>query len=217
MAKKGATAVRVPPPAAGGVPTAAQSEAVGKFDKFALFALALPATLLALTALVLSVGYTHEHMDTGFLGFLPGAKRQMEYESSGPGGINKLDNVHIIGFESHNYIGRLQDGDVDVAVLDAGSRHNVHLGDVFTLSAPTDATIRLEFVVFDLQRDNCRCYIVLGQDVSASNGERKASLAQSEMRKLVGGDASAPLNVEVKRKWPDQIVRRYVEARSIKQ
>jgi hypothetical protein len=187
-------------------------------DKFALFSLCVPAVVLALSALIIGVSYTSEHMDTGFMGFLPGSKKIADYESRGPAGINKTDNVHIIGFESHNYIGRLQDGDVDVVVIDAGSRHGVHLGDVFTLKAAADATVRVEFEVFDLQRDNCRAYILLGQDVTASNGERKFTLAQSDMRKLLGAaDASGPLNVEVDRKWSDQIVRRYVEARSAKQ
>ncbi|CAG1770682.1 hypothetical protein BAC2_01217 [uncultured bacterium] len=215
MAKKPMPAGKVPPPGAAGAP--GQSDAVGKFDKFALFALTIPATLLAIMALVLAVGYTSEHMDTGFLGFLPGPKKIQDYESASPKGLNKTDNVHIVGVESHNYIGRLQDGDVDVVVLDAGSRHNVHLGDVFTLKSTTDK-VRLEFVVFDLQRDTSRAYILLGQDVSASNGERTFSLAQTDVRKLVGAtDANVPLNVEVQRKWADQYVRRYVEIRSNKQ
>ncbi len=215
MAKKPPPPGKVPPPGAAGAP--GQSDAVGKFDKFALFALATPATILAITALILAVAYTSEHMDTGFLGFLPGPKKIMDYESASPKGLNKTDNVHIVGVESHNYIGRLQDGDVDVVVLDAGSRHNVHLGDVFTLKSATDK-VRLEFVVFDLQRDTSRAYILLGQDVSASNGERTFSLAQSDVRKLVGAtDANVPLNVEVQRKWADQYVRRYVEIRSNKQ
>ncbi|KAA0212288.1 hypothetical protein EDM80_09990 [bacterium] len=213
MAKKPPPAGKVPPPGAAGAP--AQNEAVGKFDKFALFGLTLPATLLALTALVLAVSYTHQHMDTGFLGFLPGPKKITDYESAGPKGLNKPDNVHIIGLESQNYIGRLQEGDVDVAVLDAGSRHGVQLGDVFTVKAQGDAAVRLEFVVFDLQRDTSRAYILLGQDVSASNGERKHSLALSSMKTLIGATEGA-LNVEVQRKWADQIVRRYVEARSNK-
>ena len=215
MAKKPLPPGKVPPPGSAGAP--GQSDAVGKFDKFALFALAMPATLLAITALVLAVAYTSEHMDTGFLGFLPGPKKITDYESASPKGLNKTDNVHIVGVESHNYIGRLQDGDVDVVVLDAGSRHNVHLGDVFTLKSATDK-VRLEFVVFDLQRDTSRAYILLGQDVSATNGERTFSLAQTDVRKLVGAvDANVPLNVEVQRKWADQYVRRYVEIRSNKQ
>ena len=214
MAKKPAPSGKVPPPGSAGAPVS-QSEAVGQFDKFALFALAIPATVLALSALFFAVSYTHDHMDVGFLGFLPGSKKVSDYESKTPKGLNKTDNVHVLGFESHNYIGRLQDGDVDVVVLDAGSRHNVQMGDVFTLSTQSDPNVRLEFVVFDLQRDNCRAYILLGQNVSATNGERKYSLSQSDMRKLVGAtDASGPLTVEVQRKWADQIVRRYAETRS---
>lgn len=75
--------------------------------------------------------------------------------------------------------------------------------------------MRLEFVVFDLQRDTCRAYILLGQDVSASNGERKFSLAADSVRELMGvTDKNAALNVEVQRKWADQYVRRFVETRS---
>ena len=215
MAKKPPPPGKVPPPGASGAP--GQSDAVGKFDKFALFALTLPAFLLAISALVVAVSYTHDHMDTGFLGFLPGPKKITDYESAGPKGLNKPDNVHVVGVESHNYIGRLQDGDVDVVVLDAGSRHNVRLGDVFTLKSAPDK-VRVEFVVFDLQRDTSRAYILLGQDVSASKGERKYSLSNDHVRELLGlTDKNAALNVEVQRKWSDQIIRRYSEVRSNKQ
>jgi hypothetical protein len=211
MAKKPPPPGKVPPPGA-----AQQSDAVGKFDKFALFALAIPAFVLALTALILGVSYTHEHMDTSFLGFLPGPKKITDFDSSGPKGLNKQDNVYIVGVESHNYIGRLQDGDVDVVVLNAGSRHNVHLGDVFTTKSTPDK-VRLEFVVFDLQRDTCRAYILLGQDVSATGGERKYSLNADSVREMLGvTDKSAALNVQVERKWVDQYVRRFVETRSNK-
>lgn len=215
MAKKPPPPGKVPPPGAAGAP--GQSDAVGKFDKFALFALAIPAVVLAISALFFGVSYTHDHMDTSLLGFLPGPKKIADYESASPKGLNKTDNVHVTGVESHNFIGRLQDGDVDVVVLDAGSRHNVHLGDVFTLKSSPDK-VRLEFVVFDLQRDTCRAYILLGQDVSASNGERKFSLGADSVREMLGvTDKNAALNVEVQRKWADQYVRRFVETRSNKQ
>ena len=70
MAKKPPPPGKVPPPGAAGAP--GQSDAVGKFDKFAVFALAIPAVVLAISALFFGVSYTHDHMDTSLLGFVPG-------------------------------------------------------------------------------------------------------------------------------------------------
>ena len=58
-----------PPGAPGGAPSAVQSEAVGKFDKFAAFALAIPSGILAIVTLVIAIGYTNSEFDVGFFGF----------------------------------------------------------------------------------------------------------------------------------------------------
>jgi hypothetical protein len=57
-----------------------------------------------------------------------------------------------------------------------------------------------------------RAYILLGQDLSEGK-ERRYSLSQSKIKELCGGVTSG---IEVKREWENQIVRRYVEARSSK-
>lgn len=181
------------------------NEAAVQFDKFGTFALALPSTLLAIVVLVLGIGYTNDRFDVGFFG-LPG-KRIANWDGlteAVPAGTAK-----ITGFESHNYIGRLNDGDVDVVVISAGYEQNVNMGDVFTLKSEIP-DVRLEFVVFDVQATICRAYVLLGQNLSEGK-ERQYSLKADHMQKLCGE------NAEVQRMWKDQIIRRYVEARSNKQ
>ncbi|MBZ0136089.1 MAG: hypothetical protein K8I27_06930 [Planctomycetes bacterium] len=211
MAKKPLPAKRPPaagspPPKKGSAPTPQQSEAVGKFDKFSAFALAIPSALLAIITMVIAIGYTHDVHDVGLFGF---PKKSINDWNAGSSSIQKLGvPIQITGFESHNYIGRLSEGEVDVAVLNVGYEHNVNLGDVFTLSSPADATVRLEFVVFDVGPNISRAYILLGQDVSG--GDRKYSLTASSVETLCKGKS----NIDVKRDWGDQIIRRYAEARS---
>jgi hypothetical protein len=211
MAKKPLPAKRpggaVPPPKKGGAPTPQQSEAVGKFDRFAAFGLALPSMLLAIVTLVLAVAYTHAVHDVGIFGF---PKKTINDWNAGKDAPQKLTgSVQIEGFESHNYIGRLSQGEVDVAVINAGYEHGVNLGDVFTLANPTKPTVRLEFVVFDLGPNISRAYIVLGQDVSGDN-KREFSLTASSMATLCGGTS----NIDLRREWADQLVRRTAEVRS---
>ncbi len=191
------------------------SEAVGKFDKFGLFALLIPSVLLALSGLVLGIAYTHSRFDIGLLGILPGAKRSASWDA-GEDAVKSLQPVEITGFECENYIARQQNGDVDVAVLSVGSNHKVNLGDVFTLEAAPESAknVRIEFVVFEVLPSVSRAYILLGEDVSANpNAERAFSLSRDSIVKLCGGER----DIKVKRQWRDQIVRRYVEPRAVKQ
>jgi hypothetical protein len=190
-----------------GAPPAAKSEAVGKFDKFATFALAVPSAVIALLCLVLAVAYTNRDFGIGLFGF---PKKSIVSWNSGPESVQRLgDPVRITGFQTHNYIGRLSEGELDVAVLNVGAENNVHLGDVFTLASQADGNARLEFVVFDVGDTSSRAYLLLGQDVSGGKA-RKYSLRESDIKTLCGGLN----NIPVKRDWPDQIVRRYVEART---
>jgi hypothetical protein len=193
-----------------GAPSPAQSEAVGKFDKFAAFALVIPCTLLSIVALVLAIGYTSDQHDVGLFGF-PG--KTIVNWNQGTDSVQKLTgSAQITGFEQTGYIGRIAEGEMDVARINVGANHNVNMGDVFVLAGGTSEDVRLEFVVFDLQPDTCRAYILLGQDVSGDK-ERKFSLRADELKTLCGGDS----NIELSRPWTDQIVRRYVEERSNKQ
>lgn len=194
-------------PAPGPTGAAAQSDAVGRFDKFGAFALALPSTILALVCLIVAVGYTNARFDTGFFG-LPGKK--VSDWNSGSDAVGGLTQAAISGFESHNYIGRLSEGEVDVAVLNVGSDQRVNLGDVFVLETETP-DVRIEFVVFDLQANVSRAYILLGQNVEGGK-TRTTSLRREDIVKLCNGDSS----VKVKRTWDQQIIRRAVEARSNK-
>ena len=209
MAKKPLPAKRPvggPPPAKGGAPTPQQSEAVGKFDKFAAFGLAMPTMLLGILTLVLAISYTQTNLDVGFFGF---PKKSINDWNAGGASVQKLTGeAQITGFESHNYIGRLSEGEVDVAVLSVGYEHNVNLGDVFTLSSPTDPAVRVEFVVFDVGPNISRAYILLGQNVA--DGSRKHSLQASSIEALCGGKS----NISIKRDWADQIIRRYAEERT---
>ncbi|MCB9932166.1 MAG: hypothetical protein H6841_01955 [Planctomycetes bacterium] len=189
-----------------GAPSAVQSEAVGKFDKFATFALAVPSAVLAIACLVIGLLYTNEQFDVGIFGF---PKKSIMNWNAGSDSVQKLTPVQITGFETHNYVGHLSEGELDVAVLNAGSDNNVNLGDVFTLAGQTDADVRLEFVVFDVGDNISRAYVLLGQDVSEGKS-RKYSLRQSDLERLCGGLKG----IDVKRDWNDQIVRRYCEARS---
>lgn len=212
MAKKPLPMKRPPaglPPKKGGAPapTAAQSEAVGKFDKFAAFGLAVPSTVLALICLVLAISYTSKEFDIGLFGFPK--KTIVDYNTGASAVAKSSGKVQITGFESHNYIGRTSEGEMDVAVLNVGSDNNVHLGDVFTLANKTDEGVRAEFVVFDLGPNVSRAYILLGQDVSAGK-QRKYSLKASDLASLCGSET----NIDVKREWVDQDIRRYCEARS---
>jgi hypothetical protein len=195
-------------PAPGPTGAAAQSDAVGKFDKFGTFALALPCTVLSLVCLVMAVGYTSNRFDTGLFGF-PG-KKVMDWDS-GAHAVGGTTAAVIQGFESHNYIGRLAEGEVDVAVLNVGSEQRVNLGDVFVLEGET-ADTRVEFVVFDLQSNMSRAYILLGQNVEGGKA-RQFSLRRDDVVRMCGGTET---NIKVKRPWKDQIIRRYVEARSSK-
>lgn len=186
---------------------AAASDAVGKFDKFGAFALALPCTVLSLACLIMAVGYTNDRFDTGLFG-IPG-KKVMDWDA-GAHSVGGTTPAAIQGFESHNYIGRLAEGEVDVAILNVGSDQRVNLGDVFVLESE-QADVRVEFVVFDLQSNISRAYILLGQNVEGGKA-RAFSLKRDHMIKLCGGES----NVKVKRDWKNQIIRRYVEARSNK-
>ncbi|MCA8915552.1 MAG: hypothetical protein KDB90_09080 [Planctomycetes bacterium] len=194
------------PKAGGGAPSPAQSEAVGKFDKFAAFGLAIPSALIAIITLVLAVGYTNKEFDVGLFGF---PKKSIADWNGGGASIQTLGSIQISGFETHNYIGRLSEGEVDVAVLNVGATQGVNLGDVFTLASPTDAAVHLEFVVFDVGDSISRAYILLGQDVSEGKA-RAYGLGESSIVKLCGGASG----IEVKREWKDQIIRRYAEART---
>jgi hypothetical protein len=198
-----------PPPGPGGAPAKPKSEAVGKFDKFGAFALALPTMLLGLITLVIAIGYTNREFDVGLFG-IPG-KNTLDWNTGGESVSKTGGTAQILNFETHNYIGRLSEGEMDVAVLNVGSSHNVNLGDVFTLSGTTDPSVRIEFVVFDVGESISRAYILLGQDVSEGKG-RKYNLTQTKIKELCGNLS----NIEVKRDWDNQIVRRYVEARSTK-
>lgn len=215
MAKKPLPPKRAPAPGGPGkkgpgAPTPAQSEAVGKFDKFAAFALVIPCTLLAILALVMAIAYTSKNHDVGLFGF-PG--KTIVNWNQGTESVQKLtDSPKIHGFEQTGYIGRIAEGEMDVAVLNVGSNHNVNLGDVFVLAGGTPDNVRLEFIVFDLQPNVSRAYILLGQDVSEGK-QRQYSLRQPDLAKLCNGDS----NIEVSRPWKDQIIRRYVETRSNKQ
>ncbi|MBE7492199.1 MAG: hypothetical protein HS108_10640 [Planctomycetes bacterium] len=206
-------AKKAPPPPvkkAAPAPAAAQNDAVGRFDKFGTFALALPCTVLALAALIMAVHYTSSRFDTGLFGF-PG-KKVMDWDS-GAHSVGGTVEAAITGFESHNYIGRLAEGEVDVVVLNVGSDQRVNLGDVFVLAGTEQPDVRVEFVVFDLQSNISRAYILLGQNVEGGKA-RQYSLRRDDVLKLCGGAEGA--TVKVKRPWKDQIVRRYVEARSTK-
>jgi hypothetical protein len=206
-AKRPPAAGPKPAPSSKGGPPTEQSEAVGKFDKFSTFALALPSFLLAVITLVLAIGYTHTNFDIGLFG-IPG--KTVEDYNTGVDSVQTLGNpIEVIGFEHHNYIGRSADGEVDVAVLNVGRNHNVRLGDVFTLSRPQEG-VRLEFVVYDLGDSRSRAYILLGQN-PGSDGERRYSLERSKMIELCGGERG----ITVQRQWRDQIIRRGVEAREM--
>ena len=210
MAKK-PIARRVAGGASGKLP-AVQSEAVGKFDKFGAFGLALPAVLLSVIGLIVAIGYTHDQHDVGLFGLIPGTKSVFDW-NSGPESVGTLSKagISISGFQSTNYIAPLEEGEVDVAVLTVGTRHNVHVGDVFTLNGDTP-NVRLEFVVFEARERESLAYILLGQDVSSSSKKaRKYSMKESDIRKLCGTD------IKVKREWKDQLIRRYVEPRTTQQ
>lgn len=181
-----------------------KSEAVGKFDKFAAFALAIPSAVLAIIALVLAIGYTHDNLDVGFLGFP--AKTISDFDN----GIQMISgSPQITGFEQTNYIGHVSEGEMDVAVLNIGRENGVNLGDVFVLAGNTPGNVRLEFVVFDLQDNISRAYILLGQDVS-NDQAREYSLRMSDLEELCGGTSG----IDVSRTWAEQIVRRRAVARS---
>lgn len=186
---------------------APKSEAETKFDKFGAFALALPCTVLAIIALVMAVSYTHRALDVGLFGF---PKKSIMAWDSGTHAVNRPGSKAMVtSFESTNYIGRLSDGEVDVAVLNVGRNHNVNLGDVFTPKNLPEG-VRLEFVVYDLQGDSARAYILLGQKVDG--GKRAHSLKASSIRALCGATEGA--EVDVDRLWADQIIRRGVETRT---
>jgi hypothetical protein len=194
-----------PKPAPGRGAPPQQSEAVGRFDKFAAFGLALPSFLIAVITLVFAVGYTNAEFDVGFFG-IPG-KTVEAYDT----GVDRVqltgEQPQVLGFERHDYIGNSADGDVDVAVLNVGSANNVRLGDVFTLARSVDG-VRLEFIVFDLGEDRSRAYILLGQN-PGTDGTRRYSLSRSSMVELCGGERG----INVQRLWRDQIIRRYTEKR----
>lgn len=184
----------------------ARSEAEGRFDKFATFGLALPCTLLAIVGIVIASSYTLHAHDVGFLGLT--GKTESSW-NTGSESVQRLSGpIQITGFESNNFIGRTAEGEVDVAVLNVGSSNNVNLGDVFTLQNMPSNNVRLEFVVFDVQSNVSRAYVVLGQDVSA--GGQRRSLKLSDMDELCGGTT----NITVKRDWRDQIQRRWAETRA---
>ncbi|MBX3474596.1 MAG: hypothetical protein KF754_09455 [Planctomycetes bacterium] len=204
-------AKKAPPPPAPkrAVPgPAPQSDAVGKFDKFSAFALALPCTVLSLACMILAIGYTNSHFDTGLFG-IPG--KTIQDWDGGAHSIGGANPAVITGFESHNYIGRLAEGEVDVVVLNVGSDQRVNLGDVFVLDGAEQPDLRVEFVVFDLQANVSRAYILMGQNVEGGKG-RAFSLKRDDVTRLCGAET----NVKVKRDWKNQIIRRYVEARANK-
>ena len=206
MAKKISVPRRpVPGPSA----AAAQSDAQGRFDRFAAFGLALPCTVLALFCLFLAMGYTSKHFGVGFLGL--GGKSIQDWDS-GSDQIATTTAVGIIGFEAHDYIGRVSEGEVDVAVIGAGSGQNVNLGDVFVLEGEA-ADVRLEFVVFEVQENLCRAHILLGQNVEGGK-KRGYSLRRDDLVRLCGGNDPSVQPIRVKRPWSEQVVRRYVERRS---
>jgi hypothetical protein len=204
-AKRPAASPAPPKPAAPkGGPPPVNPEAVGRFDKFATFALAVPTFILAVLALVLAASYTRSTFDIG----IPG--KTVEDYNNGPEAIQTAgEPVQVIGFERHNYIGRASDGDVDVAVLNVGSNHNVKLGDVFTLPGGQEG-VRLEFVVYELGASRSRAYILLGETPS-DRGARRFGLQRAKMVELCGGER----NITVQRQWRDQIVRRGVERREL--
>lgn len=190
-----------------GAPSPVQSEAVGKFDKFGAFGLVIPCTVLSITTLALAIMYTSDQFDFGIFGF-PG-KTISSYDS-GSDSVQKLtDSSKIMGFEQTGYIGRVAEGEMDAVRLNVGSNHGVNLGDVFVLASGGAESVRLEFVVYDLQPDTSRAYILLGQDVSEGK-QRQYSLRSDDLESLCGGSS----DIEVSRKWADQIIRRYVEQRS---
>jgi hypothetical protein len=185
---------------------AAQSDAVGKFDKFSAFALALPCTVLALICLGVAVSYTNKHFSVGLFGLM--GKTVQDWDG-GSDQITSTSAVSIKGFEAHDYIGNVSEGEVDVAVIDAGSDHRVNLGDVFVLDSETP-DVRLEFEVFEVQSNFCRAYILLGQNVEGGK-QRGYSLKREDIVRLCGGNED---NIKVKRPWRDQEVRASVENRA---
>lgn len=193
MAKK-------PAPAAQSGPS---DEAVGKFDKFGAFALAIPTFLLACVAIAVGFSYTHANYDVSLGGMM--AKTIPDWEG-GPEsvGVKRALTPKIKGFEATGYLARPNAGEMDVAVLNVGYEDNVNLGDVFTLKKDLGEGVRFEIVVFDVQANTSRGYILLGQT------ERKYDLKLSSLKELCGGES----DIEVQRQWKDQIVRRYVEERS---
>ncbi|MCF6229026.1 MAG: hypothetical protein L3J82_10315 [Planctomycetes bacterium] len=195
------------PGAAPGGPSAAQSEAVGKFDKFGTFALALPVTILAVVALFVADGYTMSHLGWSFVR----TPTRVSYDSvnmQGTDGIISSKPATVIGFSQENYIGRSSEGEVDAAELSVGYNNGVRLGDVFTLKKDTDG-VRLEFIVFDVQGSTSRAYILLGQNLSG-DAKRKYSLKRTSLVDLCGKENG----IEIKRLWADQQIRRHTEVRS---
>jgi hypothetical protein len=187
-------------------PAPAQSEAVGRFDRFSAFGLALPCVVVGLAAIFFAVGYTFPNHDVGFLGIL---KKTSGSWDNGAEAVRRVTgSPQILGFEQTGYMARTSDGEVDVAVLNVGSANNVNLGDVFTLTSPVEG-VRLEFLVFDLQENISRAYILLGQDTARA---RQYSLRASDIHRLCGNRST---NIDVKREWRDQLVRRFAEERII--
>lgn len=197
------------------VSTTVTTEAVGRFDRFSAFALALPITVLGLVCLVMAIGYTRKNFDTGLFG-LPG--KSVKDWDSGSEAVSgaSASGITITGFEAQNYVGRLSDGDVDVAVLSVGSDQNVHLGDVFTPEVETP-DVRLEFVVFDVQGSVSRAYVLMGQNVEGGKKRQgkphQGSLHRDTLVRLCGG-GSGEAPMKVKRSWADQLVRQKAEIRS---
>lgn len=188
---------------------AAPSDALGKFDKFSTFALALPVTILAIVALMIADGYTMKHLGWSMVRMpsIPSYDGSME----GTDGIVKSDGqVQVMGFSQQNYIGRSSEGEVDSAKLNVGYANGVRLGDVFTLKTEPEG-IRLEFVVFDVQSSTSQAYILLGQALSDSGATRSTGLKRSQLVELCGGNETG---IEVKRLWKDQLIRRHTEKRS---
>ncbi|MHC4840354.1 MAG: hypothetical protein ACYTDT_05245 [Planctomycetota bacterium] len=198
------------PGAAPGGPSAAQSEAVGKFDKFGTFALALPATILAIVALMVADGYTMKHHGWSLIR----TPTQPSYDSTmqGTDGIVSATAAQVVGFSQDNYIGRSSEGEVDAAELSVGYDNGVRMGDVFTLKTEPEG-VRLEFVVFDVQAATSRAYILLGQNLSGEGAARKYGLKRTQLVDLCGKESG----IEVKRVWSDQQVRRHTERRSSQQ
>lgn len=195
------------PGAAAGGPSAAQSEAVGKFDKFGTFALALPVTILAVVALFVADGYTMKHLGWS----LVRTPTRVSYDSvnmQGTDGIISSSPATVIGFSQENYIGRSSEGEVDAAELSVGYNNGVRLGDVFTLKKEADG-VRLEFIVFDVQGATSRAYILLGQNLSG-DAKRQYSLKRTSLVDLCGKENG----IEIKRVWADQQIRRHTEMRS---